>query len=101
MPRALAVAIFLSLPAAAAQHIAVLELRNRLPAKMREQFPADYFTDQIREGALAAVDARKLEVITRENLLVLLKASGKALEDCEGECEVETGKRIGADFVIS
>src|SRR5712692_2916351 len=97
----LAFAIFVSLPAVAAQHIAVLELKNRLPPKMREQFPAEYFTDQIREGALHVVDPDKLQIISRENLLVLLKASGKTLEECEGECEVETGKRIGADFVIS
>jgi len=42
-----------------------------------------------------------LEVITRENLLVLLQASGKDLANCEGECEVDTGRRIGADAVVS
>src|SRR5205823_9219647 len=93
--------LVVSLPAAAAQHIAVLELKNKLPAKVRETFPADYFTDQIREGALRVVDPAKLQIISRENLLVLLKASGKVLEECEGECEVDTGKRIGADYVIS
>jgi len=32
---------------------------------------------------------------------VLLKATGKDLAQCEGECEVETGRKIGADLVIS
>src|SRR5260370_31785303 len=41
------------------------------------------------------------KVITRENMLVLLQASGKTLEECEGECEVDTGRRIGADLVVS
>lgn len=39
--------------------------------------------------------------MTRENLGVPLQASGKDLNDCEGECEVDTGRRIGADAVIS
>lgn len=42
----------------------------------------------------------QLDVMTRENLLVLLQASGKKIEDCEGECEVDTGKRIGADLIV-
>ena len=33
--------------------------------------------------------------------IVLLQSSGKDLADCEGECEVDTGRRIGADAVIS
>ena len=101
MLRAGFVALLVSLPATAAQHIAVLELKNRLPARVRDQFPAGYFTDQIREGALRAVDPAVLQIISRENLLVLIRSSGKTLEECEGECEVDTGKRIGADFVIS
>jgi len=39
--------------------------------------------------------------MTRENLLVLLQSSGKDLANCEGECEVDTGRRIGADVIIS
>ena len=34
-------------------------------------------------------------MITKENLIVLLENAGRKLEDCEGECEVETGRRIG------
>lgn len=101
MRSALAAALLVSLPASAAQHIAVLELKNRLRPALRDQFPAEYFTDQIRQGALRVVDAEKLQIISRENLLVLLRASGKTLDECEGECEVDTGKRIGADYVVS
>jgi hypothetical protein len=39
--------------------------------------------------------------MTRENLLILLQATGKSLEECEGECEVDTGRRIGADLILS
>ena len=40
-------------------------------------------------------------IITRENLLDLLKAHGTNLEQCQGACETETGRLIGADYVVS
>jgi uncharacterized protein YbgA (DUF1722 family) len=33
--------------------------------------------------------------------MVLLHSSGKDLANCEGECEVDTGRRIGADAIVS
>jgi hypothetical protein len=42
-----------------------------------------------------------LDIMTRENLMVLLASTGKKLEECEGECEVDTGRRIGADHIVS
>ena len=53
----------------------------------------------VRGATLRA--APSLEVITRENLLVLLHENGKDAAACEGECEVDTGRRIGADAIIS
>ncbi len=76
--------------------IAVLEFKNKL---VNEQLDTSYLTDQVRGAALGA--GTPLRVITRENLLALLAATGKDLSNCEGECEVETGRRIGADLVIS
>ena len=60
---------------------------------------ARYLTDVVRGAVLTS--APRLSVMTRENLLVLLQASGKDLAECEGECEVDTGRRIGADAVVS
>ena len=60
---------------------------------------ARYLADVVRAGVLKT--APRLGVMTRENLIVLLQASGKDLAECEGECEVDTGRRIGADAVIS
>ncbi len=76
--------------------VAVLELRHG-PAFSSED--ARYLGDVVRAAVLRA--APRLSVMTRENLLVLLQASGKELADCEGECEVDTGRRIGADAVLS
>jgi hypothetical protein len=80
-----------------AGRLAVLDLRNEtkdLAAK-----DVRYFTDVVRGAVLKL--APQLEVMTRENLMVLLQATGKDLASCEGECEVDTGRRIGADQIIS
>jgi TolB-like protein len=77
--------------------LAVLDLRNFTKDLTREN--AQYFTDVVRSAALQAQP--QLEVMTRENLIVLLQASGKDLANCEGECEVDTGRRIGADQIVS
>jgi len=77
--------------------VSVLELRNKL--QPRESLDTGYVADRLRAEVLSAgVDAK---VISRENMLVLLQAQGKQLAECEGECEVETGRRIGADLVVS
>jgi TolB-like protein len=77
--------------------LAVLDFRN-FAADLKPE-NVRYFADRVREATLQA--APRMEVMTRENLLVLLQASGKDLAQCEGECEVDTGRRIGADAIIS
>jgi len=77
--------------------MAVLELKNKL--KGPEEVDAGFLADEVRAAALKTVPG--LRVITRENMLVLLKSTGRKLEECEGECEVDTGRRIGADLVVS
>ena len=76
--------------------LAVLELHD-FASLSKEN--TRYFTDVVRQAVLRAQP--QLQVITRENLLVLLEATGRKLEDCEGECEVDTGRRIGADLIVS
>jgi TolB-like protein len=77
--------------------LAVLDFKNS--AKDLSTADVRYFADVIRGATLKS--APGLEVMTRENLLVLLQATGKDLGQCEGECEVDTGRRIGADAIIS
>ncbi|HUJ26011.1 MAG TPA: DUF2380 domain-containing protein [Myxococcales bacterium] len=77
--------------------LAVLELRNFTRELTKQN--AQYFTDVVRGAALKSQP--QLEVITRENLIVLLQSSGRDLSNCEGECEVDTGRRIGADLIVS
>ena len=77
--------------------LAVLEFRNKLDN--RKEIDSSYLTDSVRIASLKA--NLGLRVMTRENELVMLQAAGKKLDECEGECEVETGRRLGADLVVS
>ncbi|MBS2022512.1 MAG: hypothetical protein JST92_08890 [Deltaproteobacteria bacterium] len=77
--------------------LAVLDFKNSAKEILPEQ--VRYFTDVVRDATVKATP--KVHVMTRENLLVLLQASGKDIANCEGECEVDTGRRIGADAVVS
>jgi hypothetical protein len=85
------------LAASPAQVLGVLEFRDKVPEGQR--IDAAYLSDQVRSAVKDTLPS--IKVITRENMLVLLSASGKDLAACEGECEVDTGRRIGADLVIS
>jgi hypothetical protein len=40
-------------------------------------------------------------IITQESIQDLLKSHGKTLEQCQGVCETETGKLLGAEYVVS
>ena len=95
----LVVAVLLAAAAPAARVAAVLELRNKLEGADRNLVDAAFLTDVVRQQVLEDVPSVKL--MTRENVLTLLEASGKKLEECEGECEVDTGRRIGADTIVS
>jgi hypothetical protein len=77
--------------------LAVLDFKSYTDALKPED--VRYFTDLVRGTMLKA--SPTLQVMTRENLLVLLQATGRDAATCEGECEVDTGRRIGADSVVS
>jgi len=91
----LAVAIALPALAAEQKHLAVLEFEVAPGMKIDRT----YFSDLAR-GAVKS-QAPQLFVMTRESTEVLLQANGKTLADCTGECEVEIGRKLGADYIIS
>ena len=84
-------------PKKASGLLAVLELRSKLSKDDGRTLDVAFITDLVRTAALQS----GLKVMTRENIQVLLQAAGKKLEDCEGECEVDTGRRLGADYVAT
>jgi len=78
------------------RRVAVLEFKNDAKLKTDEiRFLADLF----RRKALT-LNKYGLVVMTRDNILELMEP-GKALEQCEGACEVETGRLLGASYLVS
>jgi TolB-like protein len=78
------------------RRLAVLEFSGR----MLEEDVLGAFSDAVRGGAVEGLVGRDVKVMTRENMMVLLRDMGKS-ECSEGDCEVETARNIGADFVVS
>ena len=95
-PLALLIALCLPLAATAAEHLAVLELQNASPLPAPE---VRYLTERVR-GVAQAHPVPGLALMTRANLAALLPP-GVDLADCEGECAVETGRIVGADYVVA
>jgi TolB-like protein len=57
------------------------------------------FSSSLQNAALKAVPS--LSVMTQANILSMVRAQGKTLDQCEGECAVETGRLLGADFIVA
>lgn len=85
-----------SVAAGAPERLAVLELKGA--AALSDEARA-YLTDVVRGVSLRLPRARWF-VLTRENILQSLPPDVD-LSTCEGACEVETGRNIGAHVVIS
>ena len=60
-----------------------------------------FLADRVREAALHHLGPQGWEVMDRGNMLVLMEANAEDLAICEGECEVETGRLLGADRVVA
>jgi len=78
------------------KHLVVLEFQSR-------DLDADTlmaFADETRGGALEGLKGQGVEIMSRDNLAVILRRMGD--QECgEGDCEVETARNVGADYVIS
>ena len=84
--------------AAPVLRVAVVELRNGAGLSQDE---ASYLTDQVRTQASAALPGERFLVMTRESIVALLPL-GKTLADCaKQQCEVEVGRTIGADYIVT
>ncbi len=101
MPRLfvlLSLVLALCLPASAhaVERLAVLELQGDLPVQERS-----VLADSIR-GAVIRVLSGQMQVMTRENMEVMLSDMGlDASCVAEGACEVETARNLGVDYVVS
>ena len=78
--------------------VAVLETKKEPQAKLNAS-ELRYLTDELRKQALQALPVRLgYTVMTRENIQAMLPPNTQ-IEDCMGDCLVQTGKNIGADYV--
>jgi len=83
--------------AEAAERLAVLELQ----AKALEADEILLLSDEVR-GAVVRALGGKVQVMTRENMEVMLTDMGiDASCVAEGACEVETARNLGVDYVVS
>ena len=80
------------------KRIAVLELKNRAQSGV-SQTELSYLTNEVRL-IMSYLPKDQFLVMTKESMLMLIEP-GKTLEDCVGECEVETGRLINADWIIT
>ncbi len=78
------------------ERLAVLMLRNRINMSREE---TEYLTGLVRRIASKRL-AQDYLIMTQENIDVLLPPDTN-LEECVSECQVETGRTIGARYIIT
>lgn len=89
-----------AIPAVAANNriVSVLDLRSNTGMSDVE---AAYLTDLARDALARSLPLDQFTIMTRESILELLP-EGTRLSDClDASCEVEIGRTLGADYVVS
>jgi formylglycine-generating enzyme required for sulfatase activity len=84
---------------AAVGRLAVLDFQDRSSGAVMPQ-EVLYLSDLVRGAARRTLPAERFLLMTRENIQELLP-EGRSLADCVGDCAVETGRKIGADYVVT
>jgi PEGA domain len=84
--------------AADSKKVAVLELVNKAGITDDEAY---FLTDKVRRMASGTLPAAHFTIMTSENIQELLPP-GKDLAKCtDAQCEVEIGRNIGAEYIIT
>jgi TolB-like protein len=83
---------------ASAVKLAVLELRNDAGLSAAEMA---YLTDRVRGDASQALPSSAYLVMTRESIQELLPPGVKLVDCLSSQCEVEVGRKIGADYIVT
>ncbi|MBN1164516.1 MAG: SUMF1/EgtB/PvdO family nonheme iron enzyme [Candidatus Krumholzibacteriota bacterium] len=78
--------------------MAVLELNNK--AKLTEA-ETGYLTDKVRDAMIRSLPSEQFMIMTRESIQELLPP-GVRVSDCtDAECEIEIGRMLGADYIVT
>jgi hypothetical protein len=80
----------------AQEYVGVLDVEGDVSEAIKMQI-----ADETRSGALSALPEAEYSILTRENMLSVLKDQNKDATCFEGSCEVEIGRNIGADYIVS
>jgi len=84
--------------AMATKKIAVLEPRTQgrydYPLLLAE-------VDRMRLTLNDSLSPKDYDILTRENIAIILKDMGRDISECVGSCDVETGRLMGSDYVIA
>jgi hypothetical protein len=59
-----------------------------------------YLTNELRKQAVVELSSEIYSVLTRDNIMSLLPPGKTAAECFEGQCLVEVGRNIGADYAV-
>jgi TolB-like protein len=86
-------------PTSSSPLIAVLAFTDRLQGLDKNSLDRNYVSNAVRAAVKRTRPASRL--MTQENIQVLLASAHKTLEDCQGECEVDTGRLLGADIIVT
>lgn len=82
-----------------ASTIAVLEFSDKLSDADRQGIDRTHYADIVRIQATRSLPW--LKVFTLESVMAILEANGKSMDQCDAECDVQTGRLIGADLIVS
>ncbi len=79
-----------------AERMAVLQIQNQTKLSASDVS----FLSTLLQEEIQVLGRNKFVVMTQENILTLLPP-GQKLEDCMGTCEVDTGRLLGASYLVS
>jgi len=101
MKRLLLLSIFVLMSSSvfAKQRVAVLDFTEEGNYSEITSSDVGYVTNLVREEARLMLPTSEYILMTRENILDLI--GNRSIADCIGDCAVETGRKIGADFIVT
>ncbi|MBS2022749.1 MAG: hypothetical protein JST92_10085, partial [Deltaproteobacteria bacterium] len=79
--------------------IAVLNFNTKLQGADKAEMDIVYLAAAVRRQVLRQV--HDVNMMSPESMQTLVEAAGKSLAECEGQCEVQTGRLVNADLVVS
>lgn len=81
------------------QRIAVLDFHDSSTGHATPE-EVLYLSNLVRGVARRVLPAERYLLMTRENMQEMLP-QGRTLADCVGDCAVETGRKLGVDYVVT